>query len=686
MAAIISVFLFAPAAAAEKIVYHRPAPPGGCQFGWCYDVWIANADGTNQHLLVGGARLSALSADGQLAAVMNQDQERLHVLTTDGTIRETYANLPGGVARAPRFSPDGQTLIYQGGTNIQDIYSISRGSSVPTLLVGWNGDESFPTFSPDGSKIAFQSNSTPAGASTAGAAWTADSNGSNPFRVTPTSIGSVGSPKFSRDGQSLVFSGNKTKGSGQGPGLWIIGTDGTGLRRLTSGAGDRNPDWSSDGSKIVFERDNDGIYEINPDGTGLQEIINDPSARDPSYRQPRTVVDYSALLQEYAPQLRYDSQENYYADSAAEITDNPGNYLRDGASVPIAASSDPAYPQLSLSFLGSPTYLNGTPSHDTDFLDEVNDTYTADAQRMHSDAFYADRIYGQVAFSDGKYWLQYWLFYYYNDFDIAGFGVHEGDWEMVQIGLDSNGAPDVAAYSQHNDGERCDWDQVEKRWLSTATGGRYGPVVYVARASHASYFTSGQHDRPFPLPSDYAGGDGAAAEPGLVGINSTSPSWVAWPGRWGASTTGEFQSPVGPLYNDGGAKWSSPTGWANGLPECGSGSLSSQAATEGSASTDVSSPRVQATRVGETVRIHYGFSRRGWQRDKQERFLLLSIDSAGRSSSGVGYTPLSEMHRLQQRTGSFTQSIGIGPGPYTVRASAFSRRGSRSLVTVEAVP
>ena len=78
-------------------------------------------------------------------------------------------------------------------------------------------------------------------------------------------------------------------------------------------------------------------------------------------------------------------------------------------------------------------------------------------------AGYGDRVYGRAVTSGGKTWLQYWLFSYYNPQNVLGFGVHEGDWEFIQVGLDADGAPDVATYAQHDGGERCAWSSVAAR-------------------------------------------------------------------------------------------------------------------------------------------------------------------------------------------------------------------------------
>ncbi len=183
-------------------------------------------------------------------------------------------------------------------------------------------------------------------------------------------------------------------------------------------------------------------------------------------------------LARYVPELRYDAQEIYRADSAAEITDNytasyTNRLLRaDGT---LLAASDPSYPadDLSLDYLGA----NAGSSLESDYVDEANDNRDADAQRMHADPYYANKVYGrEVPLTDGGVLLQYWVFYYNNPKTFFTAGDHEGDWEMIQVHLDPNEVPLGATYAQHKTGERCDWSHIER----TSTG---RPIVYVAQES-----------------------------------------------------------------------------------------------------------------------------------------------------------------------------------------------------------
>jgi hypothetical protein len=197
-------------------------------------------------------------------------------------------------------------------------------------------------------------------------------------------------------------------------------------------------------------------------------------------------------------------------------------------------------------------------------------------------------VYGRVLRTDNRVVVQYWYFYY-DDFysytpTVSNFiwQEHEGDWEVVNVVLDADEDPLFVGYSQHCLGTRRSWAKTP-RW-----SGRH-PIVFVARGSHANYFTEGTHpwnstclpasvlafftQAGLQLPSDYTGtasSSGPAAfasdTTGIVKIADGSPSWVSFPGTWGelqylhadllgpgASPSGT--SPVGPARH---AVWSDP--------------------------------------------------------------------------------------------------------------------------------
>ena len=258
------------------------------------------------------------------------------------------------------------------------------------------------------------------------------------------------------------------------------------------------------------------------------------------------------LLHRHKPVLKYDSQESYFADSAAEWTDNPGNRLVTAAGQELAVAGH----GLGLAFLG-PTYPDGTAAQDTDVISDPTREYRSQARALHQRPGYANHVYGHaVPDRNGDLWLQYWFFYFYNDFNLIGrivhAGLHEGDWEMVQVHLRGE-TPDLAVYAQHKVAEARDWRQVD------LLPGTVRSIVYVARGSHASYFEPGTHFTGAWF--DHADGKRRSPEQTLD-IVDESPAdwaWVHWPGRWGdtkaAGSPIDSDSPDGPGHH---RQWDDP--------------------------------------------------------------------------------------------------------------------------------
>jgi hypothetical protein len=360
-------------------------------------------------------------------------------------------------------------------------------------------------------------------------------------------------------------------------------------------------------------------------------------------------------LERHRPALRYDSQETYRAMSAASITDNPGNALLDGAGSVLATAGH----GLSLAFLTS--YPN--PS-DADKLDEAPGAMAA-ARRLQADPTYADRVYGRVFEHGGRTWLQYWMWSYDNPKNLLGFGRHEGDWEMVQVGLGASGEPEVVTGSQHEGGESRGWDKVERI-------GEH-PVIYVASLSHANYFESGAH--PYLIGVDNPDG---GADPVFPRVEPFG-DWVRWPGSWGSSrgvaaklSHGRLggRSPASPALH--GDKWDKPSDWNR-----------------------AASLRTPFQAVGRVVRVlgklsyprlqQLGAARRDgdievtWELDGNPlhaaRRLFVTLHPAGQEELVLA------QHAFRIRGKAGTERFGIpdgAPDRLVVRASAFNRLRQRS--------
>jgi hypothetical protein len=318
---------------------------------------------------------------------------------------------------------------------------------------------------------------------------------------------------------------------------------------------------------------------------------------------PTPTPDFQGALLRYKPILKFNSDENYFPISVESITDNSGNKLERRVianSFAILAKSPPAgkWPLLNIDFLRQ-KYPIGFDASDQDFIDEQND-YEHDAFFLQLNPKYADRMYGRIFYGlnaqgEKVAWLQYWLFYYYNDYRDRGVtpDQHEGDWEMVQVALDANAYPLSALYAQHDYASQCVWNGVEK-----AGSRNERPVVYVARGSHASYFHAGSYriyhyaqGQRVPLPAfDYANGLLSKPDPELNIIEDVTPNepdankklfypnWINWPGHWGGTTKPsvgtprippfptpfDSDSPPGPRFQ--GDKWANLSAFSSKWP------------------------------------------------------------------------------------------------------------------------
>jgi TolB protein len=96
------------------------------------------------------------------------------------------------------------------------------------------------------------------------------------------------SPTWSPNGRRLIFTMAATDAN---PELYVIGVNGSGLKRLTRTAGsvdrlgdDTMPDWSTDGGTVVFVSNREGrssdIWTMNPDGSRQRPLLRRNASDD----------------------------------------------------------------------------------------------------------------------------------------------------------------------------------------------------------------------------------------------------------------------------------------------------------------------------------------------------------------------------------------------------------------------
>jgi hypothetical protein len=383
-------------------------------------------------------------------------------------------------------------------------------------------------------------------------------------------------------------------------------------------------------------------------------------------RRRRRVVPAPAealrLLERHRPIIQYDSLESFRADSVASIVGlamgRRCNSLHRADGTLIAAalpSPEGRAATLDLDFLAASAYANGMPVREDDYLDESGGAHADDALAMRRRKDCADVVYGRACRDvEGQIWLQYWLFYYYNDKGFLKVGLHEGDWEMVQLRLGEDGAPDAATYAQHSAAVRAEWDELERR------GGGEAPVVYCARGSHASLLRAGT--QAAPAVPDHNDGLGPAVRPRLVAIGEDGPGWAAWPGRWGSTRRREAfegDSPRGPAQQP---QWWDPAGFhreARPSHEAPGWQLGPMPA-----------PALRARREGEGAILSYRFAAQAQSGSRPQRIV------AAPYGTGSGEPPRTQTFTIEGDEGSVALQLPPHGEHEGVRLSVVSEMGA----------
>ena len=332
------------------------------------------------------------------------------------------------------------------------------------------------------------------------------------------------------------------------------------------------------------------------------------------------------------------------------------NTLRRADGVPIAAAAPTGgEARLTIEFLGGPTYANGEPAREGDYIEECGGSRAADALAMRRREGHADVVYGHARHDrEGRLWLQYWFFYYYDDKGLLGIEQREGDWEMVQLLLGEDRAPVEATFAQHAGAERLSWDQVEL----AADGDGSVLVVYPGRGSHAPLPRAGSFEAP-AVP-DHNDGLGVRVRPRLAAIADDGPGWVLWPGRWGSTRRREFfeaDSPRGPRQQ--------PQWWDPAELHREARPWRGEAASVGGAPPRA---RIEARREEDLAIVSYRFE--DTREGEGEPARLLVAPFAPDDDEPSGGRP----HPVEGRQGSLAVQLPRGRDWAGVRASAASDR------------
>ena len=152
--------------------------------------------------------------------------------------------------------------------NLLDLSEGSSGGSQAVLASAYR--EAWPRYSPDGKRIAFESDR--GGFSEV---WLANADGSGAFALTNFRGPVTGSPAWSPDGRQIAFD---TRASGEPQVYTIRAEKGAQPQRITTGNANFLPAWSADGRFLYFVSNRTGnstIWRVPAEGGPAVQISRD---------------------------------------------------------------------------------------------------------------------------------------------------------------------------------------------------------------------------------------------------------------------------------------------------------------------------------------------------------------------------------------------------------------------------
>ncbi len=232
--------------------------------GTTYDLYFGNADGSGTRLFLNAASQPQFSPDGGRIAYHSWQQDKRGLITVDVTGGNEHIVAGNLEDQLPTWSPDGTEIIFlsrRSGQRASELFVVSSTGGEARFI----GHGEYPTWGPDG-QLVFKG-------------WETTGIG---LRLSPPDLTDVQeltdddadtAPAVSPNGKQIAFM-SRRDGDWN---IYVVNSDGTGLRQLTEDpADDGLPTWSPDGKAIAFVSNRGGpwaVWAVTPDGSGKRQLF-----------------------------------------------------------------------------------------------------------------------------------------------------------------------------------------------------------------------------------------------------------------------------------------------------------------------------------------------------------------------------------------------------------------------------